>query len=72
MMLKPWTWLLLAGFGWCAFFVGIIFGDVGHTNPAYTTGLGTVLVGIVVTFVPLVIGIHTGVSFMREEKKGDL
>ena len=65
-MMKTWVWLLLAGFGWCAFFTGLLFGGIGIPQPAYALGLGEVIVGALVIFIPFILGIHTGVSYMRE------
>lgn len=60
--------MLLTGFCWCAFLVGIVFGGIGNHHEAYTGSLGSVIVGISMTFVPLVIGIHVGVSYVRDEE----
>jgi hypothetical protein len=67
MMLKPWTWLLLAGCIWCSLVVGVLLGNIGVPHPAYVGGIEEVIAGFLMSFVPLVIGIHAGVSYMREE-----
>jgi hypothetical protein len=63
MMMKTWVWLSLAGFGWCALLVG----------NAFDNGIDSVIITIATSFVPFVIGIHAGVSYVREceAKKGE-
>jgi len=62
-MIKTWTMLLLFGFTFSAFIVGVVF---GKTHDIYQ-----ITVAVLMTFLPLIVGIHAGVSFMREEKPCD-
>ena len=62
-MIKSWTQLLLIGFVFSAFICGLVLG--GSLNPTMF------LAAVLMTFLPLIVGIHAGVSFMREEKPGN-
>jgi len=62
-MIKTWTQLLLLGFVFSAFICGLVLG--GSLNPTMF------LAAVLMTFLPLIVGIHAGVSFMREEKSFD-
>ena len=62
-MIKSWTQLLLLGFVFSAFICGLVLGR--------SLNLTMFLAAVLMTFLPLVVGIHAGVSFMREEKPFD-
>jgi len=62
-MIKSWTQLLLLGFVFSAFICGVVLGR--------SQDLTTFLAAVLMTFLPLVVGIHAGVSFMREERSCD-
>jgi hypothetical protein len=64
-MIPKWAWLFGTGVAWVAFFTGLMFGDVGREVPASTVGVGGVIIMAIVTGIPLLIGIHTGVLYMR-------